>query len=160
MAWLWLQHFAAHPQVYYATEILGTGNEWPSHGNIRKDFPGGWQGDKMDKFTAAGRTDQEQEAWMYMSKLFNYRKNNPVLQTGKMMQFVPIDGLYVYFRYDATKTVMVAVNTSGKEQKIDLKRYAERIKGSKACTDIFTGKTMLLESISIPANSPWVVELN
>jgi neopullulanase len=147
------------PQVYYATEILGTGRDWPSHGNIRKDFPGGWPGDKVDKFSAMGRTAQENEAWDYLAKLFNYRRTSTTLQTGKLMQFVPIDGLYVYFRYDAAHTVMVAVNTSGKEQKLDLKRYAERIGSRKAGTDIVTGKVLLLQDVVVPASSPIVLEL-
>lgn len=148
------------PQVYYATEILGTGNEWPSHGNIRKDFPGGWPGDKENKFTPTGRTAQENEAWDYMSKLFNYRKTSTTLQDGKLMQFVPADGLYVYFRYDSNGTILVAINTSGKEQKLDLKRFAERIGKNKAGTDIATGKTVILQDVVIPANSPIVLELD
>jgi neopullulanase len=148
------------PQVYYATEILGTGRDWPSHGNIRKDFPGGWLGDKADKFTAAGRTAAENEAHDYLSKLFQYRKQSTTLQSGKLMQFVPIDNMYVYFRYDAAGTVMVAINTSGKDQKLDTKKYAERLGTRKAGTDIITGKTMLLEDVVVPANSPMVIEIN
>jgi neopullulanase len=148
------------PQVYYATEILGTGDEWPSHGNIRKDFPGGWPGDKDNKFTRAGRTEKENEAWDYMAKLFNYRKNSSTITTGKMMQFVPVDGVYVFFRYDQAGTVMTAINTSKKEQKLDLQRYAERIGTRKACTEIVTGKTMLLEDIVLKPGGSLVAEVN
>ncbi len=148
------------PQVYYATEILATGEEWTSHGNIRKDFPGGWPGDKQNKFTREGRTEKENEAWDYLAKLFHYRKSSSTLTTGKLMQFVPVDGVYVFFRYDTAGTVMTAINTSKKAQKLDLKRYAERIGTRKAGTDIVTGKAVLLEDLSLPPDGAVVLELN
>ena len=46
-------------------------------GLVRLDFKGGWAGDKENKFTAAGRTAKENEAFNYVKKLANYRKNSP-----------------------------------------------------------------------------------
>ncbi|MDB5130867.1 MAG: Cyclomaltodextrinase [Mucilaginibacter sp.] len=70
------------PQMYYGDEILMKGISNPD-GLIRQDFPGGWDGDKTNKFTAAGRTEQENDAFNYVRKLANYRKNTMALQTGK-----------------------------------------------------------------------------
>jgi neopullulanase len=147
------------PQVYYATEILGTGRDWPSHGNIRKDFPGGWPGDQVNKFEAKGRTPDEQEAFNYLRNLFQYRKKSTALQSGKCTQFVPINGLYVYFRYDEASTVMVAINTSAKEQKLDINRFAERIQSAQKGKDIATGATVSLANLVVPANAPIIIEL-
>jgi neopullulanase len=112
------------PQLYYATEILGTGNESPSHGNIRKDFPGGWPGDKVNKFTREGRTDQENAAFELCKTLIKYRNATPALQTGKLTQFVAENGVYTYFRYDAEKTVMVLINSSSTPRTIKTERFA------------------------------------
>ncbi len=149
------------PQIYYMTEVLGTGDAWPSHGNIRKDFPGGWPGDKTNKFSPAGRTTQEQAAYEYTRNLIKYRNTHPVLQTGKLMQFVPENSVYTYFRYNGTDNpVMVILNTANDERALDTGRFAEMMQGRTAATDIATGKTITdLKSLKIPKNSPLVLEL-
>lgn len=149
------------PQIYYGTEILGTGFEHPSHGNIRKDFPGGWPGDPLDKFTTAGRTSQEEEAFQFMRTLLQYRNTHPVLQSGKLMQFTPDNSVYVYFRYnDSDKPVMVLVNTANDSRTVDTARFAERMKGYSKATNILTGEMISnLATITLPKNSPLVLEL-
>ena len=148
------------PQIYYATEILGTGNEWPSHGNIRKDFPGGWAGDQNNKFAASGRTPQENEAFNFMRTMLRYRNATPALQTGKLMQFVPVDGVYTYFRYDATKTVMIVLNTSNTDKVVDTNRFAERMQGFSRAKNVVTGEVIShLSALSVGKNLPLVLEL-
>ena len=127
------------PCLYYGTEILMSGTTNPTDGFVRKDFPGGWAADSSNKFTAAGRTPREQEAFTYVKKLADFRKAYPVVQTGKLMQFVPEDEVYVYFRYDDKNCVMVAVNSSNDVKKIDAKRYAERMNGYTKGFDVSTG---------------------
>lgn len=39
------------PQLYYGTEVLMNGTKAVTDGNVRKDFPGGFPGDKRDAFT-------------------------------------------------------------------------------------------------------------
>ena len=36
---------------------------------------------------------------------------------GRFMQFVPDNGVYVYFRYTDKQTVMIVLNTSKEERK-------------------------------------------
>src|SRR6185312_5571915 len=110
------------PQMYYGDEILMKNFSNPD-GLVREDFPGGWAGDKSDKFTAAGRTEKENDAFNYVRKLANYRKNTTALQTGKMTQYIPEKGIYVYFRYDNKKTVMIAYNSRENEQTTPTRRY-------------------------------------
>jgi glycosidase len=126
------------PCIYYGTEILMSGVTNPD-GLVRKDFPGGWQKDSINKFNEEGRTPKEQEAFRYVQKLAQFRKNFPVMQKGKLMQFVPDDEVYVYFRYDDNNCVMVAVNTSDAVKKLDTKRYAERLNGYIKGFDVSTG---------------------
>lgn len=148
------------PQIYYATEILGTGMASPSHGNIRKDFPGGWPGDPVDKFIRSGRTAQENEAFDYTRALICYRNNTPALQSGKLMQFVPVDGVYVYFRYDEAKTVMVVLNTANKPVTLQTARFAERMQGFSKARDVATSAAINdISRLSLPANGSMVLEL-
>ena len=146
------------PQMYYGDEILMSGYSNPD-GLVRSDFPGGWAGDKVDKFTAAGRTGNENDAFNYVRKLANYRKNTTALQTGKMMEYTPEKGIFVYFRYDDKKTVMVAYNGRDKEQTITTERYVERIQGAKKAKNVLTDETVDLSSLTIGAKSTLVLEL-
>ncbi|MBX2889490.1 MAG: glycoside hydrolase family 13 protein [Saprospiraceae bacterium] len=148
------------PQIYYATEILDTGFEAPSHGNIRKDFPGGWPGDAANKFTAEGRTAAENDAFNFTRTLIRYRNATPALQTGKLMQFVPEDGVYVYFRYDAEKTVMVALNFSEKEVRLATARFAERMQGFSKAKNVATGEVMSdISTLAVGKHGVLVLEM-
>jgi len=148
------------PQLYYGTEILMKNFSDPD-GLVRFDFPGGWAGDKADKFTAAGRTAQENEAFNYVSKLANYRKSNPSLQTGKLTQYVPEDGMYVYFRISAEgKPVMVILNGEDKAKTLNTSRFAEQIKNSSSLKNVITGEQTDIKTINVPAKTTLVLELN
>ena len=149
------------PQVYYGTEILMKNYSNPD-GLVRMDFPGGWKGDKADKFKASGRTAQENDAYNYFSKLANFRKTSDVLQNGKLMQYVPEDGIYVYFRYNDqnNKTVMVIVNTEDKVKELGTSRFKERMETASAATNVINGETLpQIKTISVPAKSTLVLEL-
>lgn len=147
------------PQMYYGTEILMKNFSNPD-GLVRFDFKGGWEGDKENKFTAEGRTAQENDAFNFVRTLANYRKNNEVLQTGKLMQYVPEDGVYVYFRYNDQKTVMVIANPEEKEHTLTTTRFEQRMKGFAQATNVITGDNVTLgEKLTIPAKTSWVLEL-
>ena len=154
----WLLTTRGIPQLYYGTEILMKNFASPD-GLVRSDFPGGWEKDKENKFTAEGRTDKENEAFNYLKTIANYRKNNPVLQTGKMMQFIPEDGIYVYFRYNKTKTVMVIMNSNTTEKSISTDRYQERILTAKSGLNIVSNQLVALKTIIIPAQTTLIYEL-
>lgn len=67
------------PQIYYGTEILMTGDKGKGDGDLRKDFPGGWQGDTRNCFAKNGRTALENEAFEFTRQLLNWRKGNQVI---------------------------------------------------------------------------------
>ena len=147
------------PQIYYGTEILMKNFSNPD-GLVREDFKGGWKEDKTNKFLSTGRTAKENEAFNYVKKLANYRKNNPVLQTGKLMQYVPENGVYVYFRYNAEKTVMVIVNGNDKPATIKTDRFKERMNGFSKATDVISGAPVNVANINLPARTTLVLELS
>ena len=76
------------------------------------------------------------------------------------MQYLPKDGVYVYFKYDKDKTIMVATNTNKTEQSIANERYTERMNGFKTGKNILTDETLTnLKTLKIPAMTALVIEL-
>ena len=148
------------PQMYYGTELLFTGDGRPSWGTFRNDFPGGWPGDSANKFTELGRTATEQQAFQFARTLIRYRNATPALQTGKLMQFAPTDGVYVFFRYDDAKTIMVVINTSSHDKIIDTRRYEERMQGFSRGKNVVTGELMSnISTLTVEKNAPLILEL-
>jgi glycosidase len=147
------------PLIYYGTEYLMTGEESQGHGFIRQDFPEGeWQMADSSSYFAAGA--QEEEALRYVKTLLNWRKASGVIHYGKLMQFIPEGGIYVYFRYDENSAVMVAVNKNKEARNLDLSRYNEMIKDYRAGKDVITGREYMLgKEIPVPAETALVMEM-
>jgi glycosidase len=155
----WLLTCRGIPQMYYGAEVNMTGVTSPNDGYVRQDFPGGWPTDAVNKFTAAGRVGKDQEIWNHISTLATFRKTSSAITTGKMMQFVPEDGVYVYFRYDAKQTVMVAMNTTKEKRTVAVSRYAERSNGFSKARNVVSKETNALADFSLEAHQTVVLEL-
>lgn len=155
----WLLTSRGIPQIYYGDEIATAGITSPSDGYVRLDFPGGWAGDMTNKFTIAGRSQKDQEIFQYLATLANYRKGSTALTTGKFMQYVPEDGVYVYFRYDAQQTVMVVMNTANEEKKVSIGKYDERVIGFTKMKDVISGNIVGLQDFMVEPKSTGVFEL-
>jgi glycosidase len=157
VALAWLFTCRGIPQLYYGTEVMMKGIANPD-GWVRLDFPGGWEGDKKNAFTGEGLTTEEKAIQAYTKSLGNYRKQSTALQTGKMMQFIPNNGLYVYFRYDAKSTVMCVMNTDKQSRTVDMNDFSERTKGFNGGKDIITNQ-QINTKFEIPPMSMQVIEL-
>jgi glycosidase len=148
------------PQLYYGSEIGMAGNKDNGDAAIRQDFPGGWEGDSLNAFTAAGRTQGQNDYFDFTSKLFNWRKTKPVLHFGKMTHYIPEDNTYVYFRYDANETVMVLFNNSDKIKTLKTNRFAENIGNYKTGKDVITDKIIdVTKEITMEPKSVLILEL-
>ena len=148
-----------YPQIYYGTEIMLDGIAGSYEGN-RFDFPGGWIADKRNAFTQKGRTIAENEVFDYLKVLLNYRKKNPVLQSGKMKQFIPENGIYVNFRYNNDKTIMIIANNNGQPTELNLARFGEMLSGKREGIEITTAKIYSLESpIRISSKTVLILEI-
>ena len=148
------------PQLYYGDEIGMKGNKSLGDGDIRYDFPGGWQGDPKNAFTQNGRTDFQKEYFDYTKKLLNWRKNKEVIHTGKLMHFAPQNGIYVYFRYNGKESVMVILNKNKEEKKLETSRFEERLKDFTQGKEIITSSEInQLNEINVPGRSAMIIEL-
>lgn len=148
------------PQIYYGSEIGMAGNKDKGDADIRHDFPGGWEGDSNNAFTKSGRTEEQQKYFDFSSKLFNWRKTNSAIHSGKTTHYLPENNVYVYFRYNESESVMVVVNNSDKPQTIKTGRFQESIKTYTTGNDVLFGKTIDLKNdISLDGKSVLVLEL-
>lgn len=134
------------PQLYSGSEIGMQGDKAKGDGDLRRDFPGGWQNDTNNAFTATGRTPTQQDYFDFTAKLFNWRKNKTVIHNGKTVHFVPENNMYIYFRYNETETVMVIINNSPQNQELKLSRFAERLKNFSKGKDVLTNREISLEN--------------
>jgi glycosidase len=157
MAYTWLYTCRGIPQLYYGSEILMKGISNPD-GWVRLDFPGGWEGDTKNAFTEKGLSEKELSFLNYIKLLGNYRKKSSALQTGAFMQYLPDNGLYVYFRYDKNQTVMCVMNTDKMERKVSLSDFQERTAGFKGGKNIENGNA-IGSAFIIPAMTMQVIEL-
>ncbi|MFN5136043.1 MAG: cyclomaltodextrinase C-terminal domain-containing protein, partial [Chitinophagaceae bacterium] len=161
MALTYLSTIRGIPQIFYGTEILM--DNTPNHKNdglIRSDFPGGWKDDKANGFTGEGLNADQQSVQTYLKQLLNWRKKNPVIANGQTLHFAPFNGMYVYFRYNKEKMVMVVMNKNEKEMNVETSRFAEILKGKSNPVNVLTGETVVVvNSFIVPAKSALVLEI-
>lgn len=129
------------PQLYYGTEQLFRGKREDGDAGKRTDFPGGWADDKRNLFTGVGRTAAEDSVYQHTKKMFNWRKNNEVVQTGELTQFFanPPENIYVYARHNDKELVLVVVNPNGAPRKLNWEMYDELFDGYSVADEIVTG---------------------
>ena len=140
------------PQLYYGTEVLMNGTKAVTDGNVRKDFPGGFPGDKRNAFTPEGRTAEENAMFDWLSRLLHWRQGNEVVSRGTQTQFIPHNGVYVIARRYGGKTVMTVLNGLRSNAQLDVRRYAEAIGNHAQATDVMTGRQVDL-SADVPLSS-------
>jgi glycosidase len=142
------------PQLYYGTEVLMKNYKDPNDAAVRKDFPGGWETDSINKFEAKSLDKDEKEAFSYFQKLANFRKSSLAISKGTLKQFIPQNGIYVYFRIHEKQTLMCVVNTNEIETDLMLNRFSEVNAGVKSMKDVINGKIINSNSsVKIPSKS-------
>lgn len=148
------------PQIYYGTEILMSNPGTDSHGVIRSDFPGGWNGDDVNAFTGKGLTMQQKEAQDFMKIILNWRKNCEAIERGKLMHYAPKESIYTLFRYTEDQIVMVLLSKNDNDISVNLDRYRDIIKGTETGINVLTGEKVSLQGqLNVPAMTPVILDL-
>lgn len=155
----WLFTLRGIPQLYYGTEVLMKNRKVNTDATVREDFPGGWKEDSVSRFVKEGRTEQQEEVFRYISRLARFRKESPAITAGKTMQFIPKDGLYTYFRYNATQTIMVVTNGGEKTLKPDWAAYKEIVNGYTQLKEVVSGTTIPIAGLELKPKESMVFEL-
>ncbi|MGM0619536.1 MAG: glycoside hydrolase family 13 protein [Bacteroidota bacterium] len=147
------------PQLYYGTEVLMS-HPGDNHGDIRSEFPGGWADHDVNAFTGEGLTIQQKAMQHYLSTIQNWRKSKEVIHHGKLMHFVPEEGIYTYFRYNENETVMVVLNKNREEKMLSTERFKEIIEGYSSGKEIITSAIISdLSEIKVPAKAAMIIDL-
>ena len=106
---------------------------------MRKDFPGGFAGDKHNAFTVEGRTKAQNKMFTWLSQLLHWRKGNEVITKGKQTHFIPFNGIYVLARTLDKRHVLTIANGTSKSAIMPVARYAEVIGDADEVRDVLTG---------------------
>ena len=108
------------PELYYGDEIAMPGGNDPDN---RRDFPGGWQGDEKNAFTAEGRTPEQQEVFAYVQKLLQLRREHAALRSGQLWHLSSDDTSYVFLRETEEEKLVIAFHhgTQPRELNISLR---------------------------------------
>ncbi|MBI3349973.1 MAG: glycoside hydrolase family 13 protein [Burkholderiales bacterium] len=149
------------PQFFYGSELLLQSPTERDDGLVRADMPGGWKGDAVDAFTGAGLTPEQRDMQNWVRRLFTWRKGATVIHDGALMQYAPLEGCYVFFRYDAGRTVMVVLNKGPKPVELALSRFAERLAPGQRARDVLDGREFTLgATLTAPARSPLILQVS
>ena len=161
MAMTFLATTRGIPQMLYGTELLMTNPDNGDHGRLRADFPGGWADDKVNAFKGKGLASDVADAQSFIKKLFQWRRSASAIHDGELLHFAPRDGIYVYFRSNATQRVMVVMNNEKNLVHLDSARYSQGLGDSSTARNVLTGERhRLSDRILIPAKSAQVFELD
>ncbi|WP_343221749.1 glycoside hydrolase family 13 protein [Pseudoalteromonas sp. MMG022] len=148
------------PQVYYGTEVLLDNTGSNDHGDIRIDFPGGFQGHKHDAVSGKGLSKAQKTMQSYVRHLVQLRKKYTALSDGELIHFSPYDGVYSYVRRAKSHSIMVLLNKSQTPVTVSTARYQEVLQGVKTARDLLKlSEVDALDSIEIPKMSARVLLL-
>lgn len=143
------------PQVLYGDEYAMTSankEDVGNHSYLRAPLP---QGDEV--------TARMQDMYDFQSKLFQWRKNEPVLHWGKTMHFLSRNNTYAFFRYNEKEAVFVFANGAEEARTIPTETYAEILSKYNAVgVNPMTGEKVDLnrKDIRVPALGTMIVKLN
>ncbi len=147
------------PQIYYGSEIGMKGKKEIGDGDIRRDFPGGWEGDQNNAFIEEGRTDLQNEYFNFTKNVLNWRKDKPVIHKGKTVQFVPENNVYVFFRYTDSERIMVVINNNPEKQTLDLSRFEEMLNGFDSGFEVISNQKIVLnKELVVGGKSSMIIE--
>jgi glycosidase len=141
------------PQVFYGDEYgMQSADRSMGHSTLRMPLPIGEQ-----------VTEDMQDMFNYHRQLFQWRKGETVIHTGRTMHFMSRDNTYAYFRYNDNEAVFVFLNASEDNRTIPTATYAEILSQyNPVGVDVITGKTYDLsrQDIVLPGLSSIVVKLS
>ena len=126
----------------------------------RPNMPGGWPGDSLSVFTREGRTEKENEIYDFASTLGKWRQTSDAVKYGRLLHFVPQDGIYVYFRIHDNQTVMVVMNQNEDSVTVPRNHLSEILDDFNTGINVLNGSVIDLSlDIEVEGKVTWVWEL-
>lgn len=154
LAYVLLATMRGIPQVLYGDEyaMISANKEDPNnHSYLRAPLP---LGEEVNK--------EMKDMYDFQSRLFQWRKKEPVLHFGKTMHFLSRNNTYAFFRYDDKEAVFVFANAANEARNIPVETYQEILgQYNPEGYDPLTGNIINLQrtDIKVPALSTIIVKL-
>lgn len=153
LAYVLLATMRGIPQVLYGDEyaMISKNEDTSNHSYLRMPLPqeGELNSEMVDMFD-------------FQSRLFQWRKKEPVLHTGKTMHFLSRNNTYAFFRHNQDEAVFVFANASDEPRIIPTDTYQEILSqyNPKGFNPL-TGEVIDLnrKDIKVPELSTLVVKL-
>ncbi|MBQ2540153.1 MAG: cyclomaltodextrinase N-terminal domain-containing protein, partial [Paludibacteraceae bacterium] len=142
------------PQIFYGDEYgLRSADRSLGHSTLRMPLP---VGDQV--------TPEMKDMFDFQRRLFQFRKQEPVLQTGRTMHFITRDNTYAYVRYNDDCAVLVYINAAENTRFMPVEQYEEILcKYQPTGKDLLSGHMYNLKQrmpIEVPPLSALVIKLN
>lgn len=148
------------PQLYFGTEVLTFGDKSKGDGAMRKDFPGGWQGDTVNAFTGKGLNDLQHQAFDFTSRLLHWRQGKTAISKGDLIHYPVEDDIYVYSRHYENQRITVLLNGSDKNKIVPLEKYRDVLENSNV-SDVLDNRTIKLgNSLELPPYGIRILEFD
>ncbi|HKP84979.1 MAG TPA: alpha-amylase family glycosyl hydrolase [Blastocatellia bacterium] len=120
------------PLVYYGDEIAMEGKGDPDN---RRDFPGGWPGDRRNAFTGEGRTGEQREVFDHLRRVASLRRELEPLRRGKLLTLDASEQQYAFARTTARESVIVVFNNARAEARVEFDASPVKLRAGAVLTD-------------------------
>jgi glycosidase len=105
------------PQLYYGDEIALEGSEDPDN---RRDFPGGFPGDRRNAFLKGRRDARQERMYEWTRDWLRLRREREALRRGRLIDLAYDDDAYVYERRSATDLLIIAINRAATQKTVSI----------------------------------------
>jgi neopullulanase len=121
------------PELYYGDEIGMPGGDDPDN---RRDFPGGFPGDKQNAFTQSGRTPEQQEIFSQVQKLLRLRHKHPALRYGQLWHIFWDQSSYAFARTIGEERLLIVFNSGASQKTLHLSLAETPLQGARKLTPL------------------------
>jgi neopullulanase len=165
LAFVLLATLRGMPEVYSGDEIAMEGGDDPDN---RRDFPGGFKSSSHDAFTAAARTQAEQELFSWAVELFHLRAQHEAFASGDQQDVMADATAIAYLRgkglgvgctAGGAERILVVVSKDGATRDVELntaRTGLEKCSSFKALFPAGAGEVKVGEgkvTVGVPTNS-------
>jgi neopullulanase len=122
------------PQLYYGDEIGMPGGGDPDN---RRDFPGGFPGDKANAFVESGRTPEQQDIFAYVQSVLKLRGAHEALSRGALWDLHFDEDSCAFARVADSEKLIVVVNAGASEKQLKFSLAETPVAGVTAAAPLF-----------------------
>ena len=139
------------PELYYGDEIAMPGAGDPDN---RRDFPGGWPGDKQNAFTEDGRTPEQQKIFSAVQNLLQIRRQHAALRTGKLFHIFSDDDSYAFVRQTEDERLLVIFNNGSKPRALAIPQTNSPLAGRLRSTILYGNGSVEINGREVKITAP------